>query len=275
MDTILQQLTYASSRVSPSLQRVGQWIVTHPIQALSLSADEIAVRTKTSVAAVNRFAKAAGLGGFADMRIRLGEELDSAMEPVQKLQGATGKSDISDSAAQEIFDAAQSPEVVRLADRISQAKRVWFLGLGASNCFANYAEHSLTPFVNSVFSLAGNGGTEEVARRLAHCAASDILIALSLPRFSKDTVMLSRFAQERGTFVAAITDGTNQDLLEVCDLALVIRTEHVVLPSSGMGMLAVLESLIALLVKLNPDAVGLARELTASVFSYVSVKGRG
>src|SRR5215813_10232476 len=73
---------------SPSLSRVGRWMSAHPIRTLSHSAEEIAGLTGTSVAAVNRFARAAGFDGFTHLEASLGEELQSAVAPIRKLRRA-------------------------------------------------------------------------------------------------------------------------------------------------------------------------------------------
>src|SRR5215472_13407465 len=75
----------AVADASPSLSRVGRWMSTHPIRTLSHSAEEIAGLTGTSVAAINRFARAAGFEGFTHLKAVLGEELHSTVEPLRKL----------------------------------------------------------------------------------------------------------------------------------------------------------------------------------------------
>src|SRR5215475_3460029 len=76
---------------SPSLSRVGRWMSAHPIRTLSHSAEEIATLTGTSVAAINRFARAAGFEGFTDLKAALGEELQSTVDPLRKLARTKGK----------------------------------------------------------------------------------------------------------------------------------------------------------------------------------------
>src|ERR1700756_4280129 len=71
---------------SPSLARVGRWMSMHPIRTLSHSADEIASLTGTSIAAINRFSRAAGFAGFTHLKTVLAEELQSTVEPLRKLE---------------------------------------------------------------------------------------------------------------------------------------------------------------------------------------------
>jgi DNA-binding MurR/RpiR family transcriptional regulator len=250
--------------------QVGQWIVERPVETLSTSAEEIASRTGASVAAINRFSKAAGFDGFADLKVQLGRELQSAMEPIAKLRNPSADGDVSRDAADRVLAASRAPQIAQAAVRAIKARHVWFLGLGASSYLARYAEHSLMPFLDSASSASGDGGTEELARRLSRCGKGDVLIALSLPRFSKDTVKLASFARRRGAYVIVITDQANSALTEIANLTLSVPTEHAVLPGSAIGMLAVLESLVSRVMKLNPNAVEYARDLADSVLSHLS-----
>src|SRR5499427_8672007 len=81
----------AVAETSPSLSRVGRWMSSHPIRTLSHSAEEIALLTGTSVAAVNRFARAAGFEGFTHLKTQLGDELQSNVAPLRKLAAARPK----------------------------------------------------------------------------------------------------------------------------------------------------------------------------------------
>src|SRR5262245_22084594 len=154
---------------------------THPIRTLSHSAEEIAALTGTSVAAVNRFARAAGFEGFAHLKTTLGEELQSTVAPLGKLRpaGRPAKSKPPAPAG----DGGQQrgvagPGLQRAAGRLLKARQVLLLGLGTSTYLAGYAAHVLTPYLAHVWTVAGEGGTEEAARRLARCGRGDVLVAI-------------------------------------------------------------------------------------------------
>src|SRR5262245_40621989 len=133
----------AVADVSPSLSRVGRWMSSHPIRALSHSAEGIASLTGTSVAAVNRFARAAGCEGFTHLKTVLGEELHSTVEPLRKLGRARARarspragagSPVIDGEALRV--AATVPEIQRVAGRLLRARQVLVLGLGTSTYLA-------------------------------------------------------------------------------------------------------------------------------------------
>jgi DNA-binding MurR/RpiR family transcriptional regulator len=141
------------------------------------------------------------------------------------------------------------------------------LGLGASSFVAGYGAHLLMPYLPRVWPLSMNDGTEAAARRLTRGAGADVLVAISLPRYSAETVRLARFARERGVSVVAITDSPRAPLVGVAQIVLPVPAEHAVMPSSAVGALAMVEALAAEVMQLSPDAVRIAQELSEAVLS--------
>lgn len=249
----------------------------HPIRTLSHSADEIASLTGTSVAAINRFSRAAGFEGFAHLKTVLGEELQSTVAPLRKL--ATPKSKTRAAkiwARTPLIDvealerATTSPQIQRVAGRLLKARQVLVLGLGTSGYLAGYAAHALMPYLPRVWTLAGEGGTEEAARRLSRCGRGDVLLAVSLPRYSRDTVRLAQFARARGAHVIAITDSLEAPLAAIAHARVLAPSEHPVMPSSAVGALAVIEAIAAAVMQLIPDAARIAREMSELVLSHLA-----
>jgi DNA-binding MurR/RpiR family transcriptional regulator len=229
------------------------------------------------VAAINRFARAAGFEGFAHLKSLLGEELQSNLAPLRKLgrAGSSARSLKAKTAAATIDAhalqrATSAPQIQRAAGRLLKAEQVLLLGLGTSGYLAGYAAHALMPYLPHVWALAGEGGTEEAARRLSRCARGDVLIAVSLPRYSKDTIRLARFARERGAHVIAITDVADAPLAAIANSLLLAPSEHPVMPSSAVGALAVIEAIAAAVMRLIPDAALVAREMSELVLSYLA-----
>ena len=270
MPTAQQRIEAATAEASPSLSRVGHWMSAHLIQTLSCSADEMAALTGTSVAAINRFSRAAGFDGFAHLKNTLGKQLESVVDPVRKLSGAKARAGAGPIAADALQAACAAPEIRRAAGRLLKARNVWLLGLGASSYVAGYAAHVLMPYLPQVWAVAGSGGTEVAARRLARVAKGDVMLAVSLPRYSTATVRLAGFARERGAHVIALTDSPQAPLAAVADLLLLAPAQHPVMPSSALGAVAVVETLTAAVMRLNPDAVLIARELSEAVLRHLA-----
>lgn len=267
MSSIQTRIETAISDATPSLSRVGRWMSMHPIQTLSHSAEEIASVTGTSVAAVNRFARAAGFDGFAHLKTSLGAELQSAVEPLHKIGAGLAKEQVIDSSA--LQSAVSAPEVRKAANRLLKARRVLMLGLGKSSYLVGYAAHTLMPFLPDVWAVAVSGGTEEAARRLSRCGRGDVVVAVSLPRYSKDTVRMTEMARERGAYIIGVTDSVKAPLASLAHCLLLAPSEHPIMPSTALGAMAVLEALAAVVLELNPDAAKISTEMSEMVLSHL------
>jgi len=61
---ILRKLAEVAPQLQPSLRKVADFILRHPLKAATLTIEELAQATQTSPAAVNRLAKAMELRGY-------------------------------------------------------------------------------------------------------------------------------------------------------------------------------------------------------------------
>lgn len=279
---ILQRISQSALDNSPVLEKVGLWMAAHPLRAIALSAEEVAQQSGASLAAVNRFARSAGFEGFAHLKTALAEELQDAAEPIRKLMptSASARNSAPDTshplaaAQRNLQVAAQALDAKALdhaARRILKARILYTLGFGMSSYLAETAAHLLMPFGPTVTNLAGDGGTEAAARRMTHIGPGDVLLAISLPRYSRDTASLARYARERGAWVLAVTDRPGAPLAAQADAVLLAPADHGVLSSCAVPALAVIEALTTRVMQLNPDSVRLATELSEAVLDHLSV----
>lgn len=282
---ILQRISQSAMDSSPVLEKVGLWMAAHPLRAIALSAEQVAQQSGVSLAAVNRFARSAGFEGFAHLKTALAEELQEAAEPIRKLmpQSGTpprgkGAGQPLDPAQQNLQLAAQALDAKTLdgaARRILKARILYTLGFGISSYLSEIAAHLLMPFGPTVTNLAGDGGTEAAARRMTRIGAGDVLLAVSLPRYSRDTASLARYARERGAWVIAVTDRPGAPLAAQADAVLLAPADHGVLSSSAVAALGMIEVLTTRVMQLNPDSVRLAMELSEAVLDHLSVGRSG
>lgn len=285
-ESLLQQMSQAALGASPALEKVGLWMAAHPLRVISISAEEVAHQSGGSLAAVNRFAREAGFEGFAHLKAALSEELHEASEPIRKLMPAADSSRTPLKAGRvghfvhaeaNLRLAAQAMTETTMdqaAKRLLKSRHVFMLGLGLGNALAQATSHLLLPYLQGVTLVSGEGGTEVAARRLMRITAQDSLLALSLPRYSRDTVALAQYSRARGAYVVALTDKPGSPLAAQADTVLLAPATHDVLSSSAVAMMAVIEALATRVMQLNPDAARLATELSEAVLEHLSV-GKG
>ncbi|WP_068830887.1 MurR/RpiR family transcriptional regulator [Pseudomonas sp. BMS12] len=279
---VMRKLAVIAPDLQPSLRKVADFILRHPLKAATLTIEELAQATATSPAAVNRLARAMELSGFSALKSALVMTLQELVSPVDKLRNEMAQrtdgsfglhehlqittsnlASTASSNSREAFDA--------FVDALMAARRIYILGFGNSAYMAGIAAANLVPYCADAVAVSMEGGNENAAYRLATITEQDVLLAISLPRYSLDTLQLSRFALERGAKVLAITDTPASPLTPIADHSLFAPAEHPVLISSNSAVLALIESLVAAVMTRNKEAVELAAELTESVLSYLHV----
>ncbi|WP_373389140.1 MurR/RpiR family transcriptional regulator [Pseudomonas alcaligenes] len=279
---VMRKLAAVAPDLQPSLRKVADFILRHPLKAATLTIEELAQATGTSPAAVNRLARAMQLGGFSALKTALVATLQDLVSPVDKLRnelaqrsdGSFGLHEQMRIAGSNLGSTANGNSqdtFAAVVEVLAKARRVYILGFGNSAYLAGLAAANLVPYCADAVAVSMEGGNENAAYRLASITAEDALLAISLPRYSLDTLQLARYALERGAKVLAITDSPASPLAPIADHSLFATAEHPVLISSNIAVLALIESLVAAVMTRNKEAVRLAAELTESVLSYLHV----
>lgn len=275
--SLLNHLRESALAGTPAIRKVGLWMAAHPLRAISLTADEIAMQAQASQAAVNRFATHAGFMGFAELRSALASELQEAQEPIAKLshhQEMNGGHPLEGAQSGLLQAAAQlDVQVVEQAARsLLQARHVFTLGLGMSHYAAGFAASAFMPYVQGTTHLSEGGGTEQILRRMSRLSQGDVLLTISVPRYSMEAVTLARFARERGATVIALTDKAASPLAGEADTVLLAPAEHSILSHSYVSIFAVIEALLERVVRMHPQAASITTDLIDTMLPHLQVR---
>ncbi|MNJ53483.1 putative DNA-binding transcriptional regulator [compost metagenome] len=219
------------------------------------------------------------------MKAELVATLQQMVSPVDKLRNELALRPDGDFGLHEQIQSAtsnlattssnnQADTFEAFVSSLIAARKVYVLGFGNSVYLAGLAASTLVPFCADACAISMEGGNENAAYRLAAITDQDVLLAISLPRYSQDTLQLSRFALERGATVLAITDSPASPLAPIARHVLFAPADHPVLTSSNIAVLALIEGLVAGAMARNKEAVKLATELTESVMSYLHLPGK-
>ncbi len=244
-------------------RQVADHMLAHPFEAATLAIDAMAERCHVSVATMNRYARALGYPGYSALRKDWQQVLHGAAPPVDKLQQqrtqATQPAQRLQAALEDGVEQLRSAAALLHADTpqqvaqlLAQAPRVGVLGSDVSAYLASYFVSYASLFRGGVDAISGLGGAGEAQRRVLALQQGDLLLAISLPRYSTLTVELCALARERGVWVVAITDSPASPVAPHAHHVLLAPSQHAVLPAGGMGVLGLLEGLCALIAAQSP-----------------------
>ncbi len=278
MPTLLDVIRSHRAGMTPLHGRVADFVTRHPLHAATMGIEGLAEAAEVSVATINRFVRALGLEGFAQFRA-LGLASFRPLSPVEKLEAQAAASAQDDDLVAGSFHAvlanlrtarsvADASVVRRTADAITAADRVVFLGLGLSAPLVGLLADMILPFCRAQLTLDGQGGQERMHRRAFHVGPGDLVMALTLPRYSQATIDHARAMRAQGATVVGITDALSSPLAPHADLLLLAPAEHPLLHASPTAMVGVFEALCALLTARRQSA-GDAAELTVRIAPHL------
>ncbi len=219
------------------LQRAARYVLEHPRDVALLSMREQARQADVQPATMTRLAKHLGFSGYEDVRqlhadAMRGEEtgfagkVDVQVES-QKLRGDHSlAADIIGVVRSQVSGLARSEALDRLVDAarlIASARRIYCLGLRSSHSTAWHLHYILSLAGRQSIMLDAVGGIG--IDPLGSATADDVLVAVSVLPYTRQTVEITDYAQTSGVRVVAITDSPVAPLAQRAACTLIVPTE--------------------------------------------------
>lgn len=276
--TLGQALLRMLAEGSASNRAIADHLLRNQVRVTALGIEELADACEVSTATISRFARDLGFRNYAAMRSAVAETLQSVLQPVEKLRSTIARRTASPALESLEFAEASitatsraltKAELDRIGSVLMRARTVYVLGFGLSTFLAGALAMHLQPFCRHVVEVAAAGGTEVAASQLATVTDKDVLVVISLPRYTLAAVSLTRFARDGGATVVSITDSPASPLAELGHHVLYAHCTHPVLPSSSSAALAVIEALAVSLMTSNKANVAKAARHTEAIAAYL------
>jgi DNA-binding MurR/RpiR family transcriptional regulator len=244
--------------LSPRIQEAARWVIDHPVDVALLTLREQARRSGVAPATLTRLAQRFGLKGYDQIRQLHAEALRERPETFHgRAHELLARHDSEGDAAlaHDIFSTLtqhlrvlSSPEaiarIIAAADVVADADHVFCLGQRSSYCVAFIFNYVGLLFGSKSILVDGPGATgRDALRSIGH---QDVMLAVTVDPYNRETVETARYAQSRGARVVAITDSDLSPLANVADRSVLIRTETPSFFHSMSPAFAVAECLAAL-----------------------------
>jgi DNA-binding MurR/RpiR family transcriptional regulator len=221
----------------PQLKEAARWVIDHPADVALLSTREQARRAGVTAATMTRLAQRLGLAGYDEVRKLHAQALRRRPESFRgRAEELLQRRDTEGDAAlvQDVFasltmhlQALASPDAIArfsaAAELMADAERVFCLGLRSS-----FSVAFIFHYVQSLFGAAsvlvdGAGGTGVDVLRTT--SRGDVMLAVTVSPYNRQTVDVARYARERRMRIVAVTDSEMSPLAALADVTLIVRTE--------------------------------------------------
>ena len=241
---ILTAIHNQMSSFSKGQKRIAEYIEASYDKAAFMTASRLGKMVSVSESTVVRFAVELGFDGYPSMQKALQEMVRNKLTSVQRIEVTNdrlGKKDLVSMVLQADWESIRMTSEAldrkildRAVEAILAAKQIYIVGVRSSAVIATFLSFYFRNIFDNVHQVTSSA-TSEMIEQMLHVSQGDVVIAISLPRYSSRTIQLMDFARDSGAEVVAITDSLDAPAAK--------RANHVLLAKSDM--VSVVDSLVA------------------------------
>lgn len=250
-------------RMSARTLAVLKKMLDQPNESAAKSISEIAGENGVSTSSVTRLAQKLGFDGFPGLKNLFRQNLNrrksfySAQVRKYLQQGpavAGAKTSVLERAIQDEWsnvmltaDAFDERKFAAITDLVVKSERIHIIGLRGSYPLAYYLCFYLKMIRGHVTQMGRAGHT--LAEDLSVLKPGDLLIAIGVHPYTRDTVKACRMAGQQGANIVAVTDSISSPLADETDKYLLISTKGDYFFSPIVSAIICLEALLSEVVK--------------------------
>ena len=225
-------LNEKTESLTPSQKKLLNYILSNDEEAVFLTIQGLSKRVSVSVATVVRLAKALGYAGFPQFQQELRLLFRDKLTTVSRIQQAAQKEISEENVLVKVFqqDIENITETMkqvsvddfrRFVKALNSAKRVVIIGLRSAHSLAVLMGVALEFLQRDVWVVTP--GIGNMWDRLLGLRKDDVVVGICFPRYTKETVEVLRFAQQKGIKTLAITDSPISPLARYAECVLPAR----------------------------------------------------
>jgi DNA-binding MurR/RpiR family transcriptional regulator len=243
-------------------RRAAQYIMDHYEEAIFLTASKLAKKAGVSEATVVRLAQVLGFDGYPELQQMLRKNLQSRLTTVTRLeqtvQHVRSDGDVLTKVMQEdIRNLSETLQDISLetfhravAD-MTRARRIYVVGLRGAHApalvlalYLRYLEKQASPVIP---------GYGDIWNTLHGLDSVDLVIGISLPRYTRLTIEILEYAKAKGAKVGAITDSLISPLARKADWVLPVHSKLDSFIESFTAAMSLVNALLTAMSIQNPE----------------------
>lgn len=267
--SLIDRLTKHLGSMSEARERVARFLVSHWERAAFMTAAQIGEASNSSETVVIRLADELGYSGFPELQRDLQREVHSALSTAKRLERSHELADpVTESFTR---NEARMKEIARnnpvetfdkTANMIMSARSVCVMGVRTAHAPALVLGQALLHLRASVFVVPEP--SVDWYDILKFFGKEDLHLAISFPRYWKETIEALRYARNRGATAVAITDNPVSPAAREADISLLTSTDSAGFSLSYTGCFAVIDALLAAVARrAGQQNAGILAELEA------------
>jgi DNA-binding MurR/RpiR family transcriptional regulator len=243
-DRILEHV----EELPPQQRAIAEYLMDNLETVPFLSVPELARRCHVSEATIVRFGQRIGFSGFAELKMALVELLQNRLG----LEDETGDSELADDLIESVavhesrnirrtVESIDREVFAAIADRVFGADHVYTFGMGISAHIAELAAYTLVQVGIAAHPMSTSYSSPK--EQVVTMAANDLLLVVSLPPYSRQSLELVSAAAEAGATTVALSDRLTAPASRRADLSLAVRSDNLTFTNAVAAMTVVVNAL--------------------------------
>jgi len=244
--------------LSPSQRRIADCLQANINEAALWGVEDLAKESNTCVATVVRFAKKLGYTGYLEMRKALvssakkqyqrGDQLLEAPAQAAATLVEVARRDIRNI---ELLVQAVNEELLQSAAKLLKASRLRLvIGDGVSALMSRQLAYLL---INTGVPTM-EGSPADFATQVGNLDSRDLLIAISITPYTRETLDAAAYARKRGIPVLAFTDGVHSPLAKIANATLPIPGKNLLFSHSLAAFGVLVHALATSIAREDPQS---------------------
>lgn len=260
-------LNEKAQSLTPSQKKLLNYILANDEEAVFLRIRDLALRAKVSVATVVRLAKALGYTGFPEFQQELRRLFRDKLTTVSRLQKAAQKEVDEENVLfkvlqQDIENITETMKQVSMdefrqfVDAVNSARRTVIIGLRSAHSLAVLMGVALEFLQRDVWIVTP--GIGDMWDRMFRLKKGDVVVGISFPRYTRETVRALEFAKSRQVRTLAITDSLISPLAQHADVVLTARCKMDSFVESFTAPLSLINAIVTAVGVISKDSTVVA-----------------
>lgn len=268
------------SGLSKGHKLIANYILSHYDKAAFMTAQKLGKTVGVSESTVVRFASELGYDGYPALQKGLQELMRNKLTAVQRIE-VTSDLMSGDDVLERVLnldidkirrtlEETSREDFNRAVDKIVSCNTIYIMGTRSAASIASFLSYYLGLIFPHV-KLVQSTTTSELFERIMRIDSKDVMIGISFPRYSKQTVKALKYAKSNGANVIAITDSKTSPIAKYADSLLLARSDMASFVDSLVAPLSLINALIVAVSIRNIDRVSQTFEKLEQVWEEYDV----
>ncbi|VBB05341.1 sugar isomerase (sis) [Lucifera butyrica] len=237
------------ANMSSSQRKIAEYLSHHYEKAVFLTARELGNSLGVSESTVIRFAVLLGYSGYPELQKALQQMVQNRITTVERLQRMPIEADgniinkvlASDINSIRLTMESANPDFGRAVNAITRADNIYIVSGRSAAALGYFLFFYLQMLLKNCRNINGAGTFIE---ELRPAGPGDLVIGISYPRYTRQTMEGLKLAKANGAKVLAITDSVTSPLVQYSDYTLIARSVQTSFIDSFVAPLSLLNALI-------------------------------